>query len=199
MAATSLYLAGIKIPDYMQSKNLFGKNTSPREFVVTARDRCDETVDHIRSIRKGDYLYIRNYLNKRPHLQPNGYKDRKEILIRIRELHKVGKLNYLQEQTLFADERPYEELYNIKLDKFQYVNLVSDKNMQKVLKEMRSILNKWEVKTNDQGRTIESPEVYKEEMYDILMPQEKNAANSNKPVPLNENMELMIKWAAEGK
>ena len=50
-----------------------------------------------------------------------------------------------------------------------------------------------------QGRTIESPEVYKEEMYDILTPQEKNAANSNKPVPLNENMKLMIKWADEGR
>ena len=168
MAATSLQLAGIKIPNNMQARTLFGKNVKQRDYVVSARDRCDETVDHIRSIRKGDYLYIRNYLNKIPMLQPNRYKDGKAILVRIHELHKLSKLNDLQEQTLFAKERPYEELYNIKLDKYQYVNLATDKNMQEVLKDMRSILNKWEVETNDKGRNLESPEVYEMEMKGIL-------------------------------
>lgn len=198
LAATSLQLAGIKIPNYMEARTLLGKDAKPREFAVTARDRCDETVDHIRSIRKGDYLYIRNYLNKRPHLQPNGYKDRKEILIRMRELHAEGKLDYIQE-SLFANERPYEELYNLKLDKFQYVNLATDRNMQKVMKDMRTTLDKWEVKTNDHGRTLESKEVYNQEMQYILNSDGNNAPTTNVVKELNPNMKLMLKWLEEGK
>jgi len=199
LAATSLYLAGIKIPDYMESRPLFGKEANPREFVVTARDRCDETVDHIRSVRKGDYLYIRNYLNKRPLLQPNAYKDHKEILIRLRELHKEGKLNSLQERLLFADERPYEELYNVSLDKNQYVNLATDKNMKNQLEEMREILNKWEIDTKDQGRTIESPEVYNSVMESSIKGLENSTRLPNRARVLRENVAIMKKWAAEGK
>ena len=66
MAATSLYFAGIEIPEYMQARPLFGPQAQPREYVVTARDRCDETVDRIRGIRKSNYKYIRNFYPKRP-------------------------------------------------------------------------------------------------------------------------------------
>lgn len=199
LAATSMYLAGIEIPDYMQSRPLFGEDAEPREFVITARDRCDETVDHIRSVRKGDYLYIKNYLYKRPLLQPNAYKDRKEILIRLRELHKEGKLNSLQERLLFADERPYEELYNVELDRNQYVNLANDKNMQEQLREMRIILNDWEIRTNDQGRTIELEEVYEKEMEPILKSVENNTRLPNRTKILRKNIAIMKQWAAEGK
>lgn len=199
LAATSMELAGIEIPDYMESKALFGKNASPRAYVISARDRCDETVDHIRSVRKGDYLYIRNYLYERPMLQPNAYKDKKEILVRLRELHRAEKLNSLQERVLFAEERPYEELYNLRLDQFQYVNLASDKNMQKVLEEMRSILNEWEIRTNDQGKNIESREVYEKEMAPSLKSVAQNPRLPEREKVLRRNMALMIKWAAEGK
>jgi arylsulfatase A-like enzyme len=199
LAATSMYFAGIKIPDYMESKPLFGKDATPREFVVSGRDRCDETVDHIRSVRKGDYLYIKNYLYKRPMLQPNAYKDHKEIVVRLRELHKQGKLNSLQERLLFSDGRPYEELYNVSIDANQYVNLASDENMKKKLEEMRTILNDWEENTNDQGRSIESPEVYASAMAAVIKSLEGNTRLPNRAKILRENVALMKKWAAEGK
>jgi len=50
LAATSMYLAGIAIPKYMEARTLIGKDAKPREFAVTARDRCDETVKHIPNI-----------------------------------------------------------------------------------------------------------------------------------------------------
>jgi arylsulfatase A-like enzyme len=199
LAATSMYFAGVKIPDYMESKPLFGKDAIPREFVVTARDRCDETVDHIRSVRKGDYLYIKNYLHKRPLLQPCAYKDHKQIMVRLRELHKQGKLNSLQERLLFANERPYEELYDVTIDANQYVNLASDENMQEKLDEMRTILNDWEENTNDQGRTIESPEVYASTMEAVIKSLEGNTRLPNRAKVLRENVALMKKWAVEGK
>lgn len=199
LAATSLHFAGIKVPDYMESKPLFGKDATPREFVITARDRCDETVDHIRSVRKGDYLYIKNYLYKRPLLQPNAYKDHKEILIRLRELNEQGKLNSLQERLLFSEERPFEELYNVALDEYQYVNLASDKNMKVQLEEMRGILKEWEENTNDQGRNIESPEVYESEMASVIESVKNNKRLPERANVLRKNVALMKKWAAEGK
>lgn len=199
IAATSMYLAGIPIPSYMESQPLWGKDATPRDYVISARDRCDETVDHIRSVRKGDYLYIRNYLNERPLLQPNVYKDHKDILIRLREMHEEGMLNSLQEELLFSSERPREELYNVALDKYQYVNLASDPNMQKQLQEMRSILASWEEETKDQGRHIESEEIYDLEMNDLIKSTENNPRTADRAKDIKENVALMKKWAAEGK
>jgi len=199
LAATSLHLAGIPIPTYMESRTLFGEKAQPREYVISARDRCDETVEHIRSVRKGDYLYIKNYLHERPMLQPNVYKDHKDIMIRLRELHEKGALNSLQERLLFSNERPREELYNVVLDKYQYVNLASDPNMKKQLKEMRSILANWEKKTGDKGQNIESEEVYSSEMEVLINRTNNNTRIADRTGNLKDNIALMKKWAAEGK
>ncbi len=55
----------------MQARNLLAKSYQPRDAVFSARDRCDETVEHIRSVRTDRYKYVRNFLPRRPHLQPN--------------------------------------------------------------------------------------------------------------------------------
>jgi len=51
ISATTLALAGVKIPDYFDGVNLFSKDFHEREFVVSARDRCDYTIDRIRTLR----------------------------------------------------------------------------------------------------------------------------------------------------
>ncbi|MEX0641379.1 MAG: sulfatase [Pirellulales bacterium] len=60
VAATSLDLAGIPIPQYVQGKSIFSPDYRPREEVFSARDRCDETVDTIRSVRTPKFKYILN-------------------------------------------------------------------------------------------------------------------------------------------
>src|SRR5262249_17892142 len=80
LAATSLALAGIPIPKGMQSQNILASDYQPRDAVFAARDRCDETVEHLRSVRTARFKYIRNFLPLRPHLQPNAYKDGKPIV-----------------------------------------------------------------------------------------------------------------------
>jgi arylsulfatase A-like enzyme len=112
MAATSLYFAGIDVPEYMQARPLFGPQAQPRDYVVCARDRCDETVDRIRSVRKGNYKYIRNFYPKRPYLQPCVYKDQKPFMKSLRELHAAGKLDEVQ-SLLLTETRPKEELYDL--------------------------------------------------------------------------------------
>src|SRR5207249_4159758 len=48
MTATSLMAAGISQPQIFHGRPLFGPHARPRDFVVTARDRCDMTIDRIR-------------------------------------------------------------------------------------------------------------------------------------------------------
>jgi arylsulfatase A-like enzyme len=163
MAATSMYFAGIEIPSYMESRPLFGPDFKPRDHVVSARDRCDETVDHIRSVRKGDFKYIRNFYPLRPYLQPCAYKDSKKILRTLRKLHKDGKLNDVQ-SLHFAETRAAEELYDLKKDKWEINNLAANPKYKNTLIEMRSILNQWIKETGDKGRFPESEAAYDAEM-----------------------------------
>ena len=110
IAALSLGLAGIDIPEYMQAQDILSEDYKKRTTIFAARDRCDETVEHLRGLRTARYKYIRNFLPNRPHLQPNRYKDRKDIIKALREAHAAGTLNETQE-LLFSPTRPKEELW----------------------------------------------------------------------------------------
>ncbi|MFC1758773.1 sulfatase/phosphatase domain-containing protein [Planctomycetota bacterium] len=198
IAALSLAAAGIPIPEHMQARDILSPHYEPREAVFAARDRCDETVDHMRSVRTKRFKYIRNFLPNRPYLQPCAYKDAKQILISLRDWHDAGKLNDVQER-LFRDVRPAEELYDTTADPHEIRNLADDPNFAETLIEMRSRLNDWMVKTADQGRTPES-----DKMYDSDMAVYTNRLRAPKFSPahlktVEDNIRLMKTWAAEGK
>ena len=196
MAATSLALAGISVPDWMEARPLFGAAARPRDHVVSARDRCDETVERIRSVRKGKYTYIRNFHPERPHLQPNAYKDGKEILIRLRELQAEGKLKAHPAERMFAVPRPKEELYDRSSDPWELNNLADDPAHGAMLGELRGILDKWIADTGDQGQTPESAAVYDSDMAEYLVSQKRSPEYCR---ILENNIAQMKAWAAEGK
>jgi arylsulfatase A-like enzyme len=68
IGATSLAIAEIEIPDIMEGRNLF--TDPPRDFVISTRDRCDFTIDRIRSVRTKNFKYIKNFMTDRPYTQP---------------------------------------------------------------------------------------------------------------------------------
>ena len=150
IAATSLALAGIKIPDFVQGRDLLASDYQSRDYIVAARDRCDETVDTIRCVRTKRWKYIRNFLSPFPHAQPNQYKDGKDIVTTMRQLHQDGKLNELQAR-VFKPSRPAEELYDLKNDPYETVNLASDPQHQQQLKTLRGTLYGWMSETRDVG------------------------------------------------
>ena len=53
----------------MQARDVFAKDHAPRQYVFAARDRADETVDRIRSVRSERFKYLRNFYPSRPYLQ----------------------------------------------------------------------------------------------------------------------------------
>jgi len=150
IAASSLALAGIDIPDHVQGVDLFARGYKPREMVFSARDRCDETVEIQRSVRTARYKYIRNFLPHLPHLQPNQYKDGKAIIQTIRALHAAGKLNELQSRIL-KTPRPSEELYDLKNDPHETTNLAGNNSHRGTVRKLRSALYEWMVNSRDLG------------------------------------------------
>ncbi len=195
LAATSLALAGIDVPRWMQARDLLAANYQPREAVFAARDRCDETVEHMRSVRTERFKYIRNYLPKRPHLQPNAYKDGKAIVQRLRKLHAEGQLDAVQERLLFAPERSPEELYDLHADPQELQNLAADPAHRATLEQLRGQLTQWETETGDRGREGESEARYDSDMAVYLGSRQ----NSDQPSETERNIELMKRWASEGK
>ena len=148
-------------------------------------------------MRTEQYKYIRNFLPTRPHLQPNAYKDDKEIVARLRELHAQRKLTALTEKLLFAPVRPAEELYDLQSDPQETRNLAADPKYAKTLAEMRARLERWMRETDDRGRKPEPAAMYDSDMAVYLEERSKRGAGPLRV--LQETIALMKKWAAEDK
>jgi len=194
LAPTTLAMAGVPIPATMQARDLFSPAGTDRDAVFSARDRCDETVEHLRSVRTQRFKYIRNDYPDRPHLQPNRYKDDKPIVQRLRALHAEGKLNELQEALLFAPTRTKEELYDVQADPHELHNLAADPSYQGMLEKLRDRLDRWIVKTDDHGRRPEPVALYDSDMAEYLKGQSGEQGEA-----LRRNIAIMKRWAAEGK
>ena len=128
----------------MEGRNLF--SDPPRDYVISTRDRCDFTIDRIRSVRSKNFKYIKNFMTDRPYTQPT-YMDVNgvEFVKTMRTLKDKGKLNSVQERFL-SDFRPSEELYDIVNDPFELKNLASEPEYETTLKEHAKILEDWILK-----------------------------------------------------
>ncbi len=193
IAALSLAIAGIKIPEKMEGQDILAKQHQPKKFVFAARDRCGEAADQIRSVRTEKFLYIKNFFPQRPLLMPSNYKDTKLIIRRLRDLHAKGKTNTLADQLLFSPTRHQEELYLYHQDKWQIHNLAENKKYKTTLEKLREILNQWLVRTGDPGP--ETLEVY------ILETEDQMSSTGNKVSRENyrRNSEIYRNWFKQGR
>ncbi len=155
ISATILKIAGVKVPEHIEGQVFFGKGARKRDYIVAARDRCDETVDRIRCVRTRKYKYIRNYMPERPYTQFNAYKTKQYPIVTLLEvLYKRGELTEAQEKFM-AKRRPKEELYDMIEDPHETENLADDPRHRMELIELRSILDKWSAETHDKGQIPE--------------------------------------------
>jgi arylsulfatase A-like enzyme len=156
LAPTVLDLAGAKKPAKMEGQIFLGKRAEPpRQYVFGARDRCDETVFRIRTVRDARYRYIRNFTADRPFLQPNEYKEKQyPVWNLLKELQAAGRLAPAQ-AVFCAPTMPEEELYDLETDPHEVHNLARSPEHRNVLKRLRSALEKWIEATRDQGRELE--------------------------------------------
>ncbi|QDT01969.1 Arylsulfatase [Rubripirellula lacrimiformis] len=155
--ASSLGLAGIDIPQFMEGRDLFADRYQPQQFVISARDRMGNAIDRIRTVRSKRFRYIRNYMVDRPLYQPQ-YRDGYATFVTMRKMLAAGQLSPLQASYYDADDRPVEELYDLINDPHQTFNLASNPDFESVLNQHRDHLQQWEESTDDKGRYPESRE-----------------------------------------
>ncbi|MEM7367909.1 MAG: sulfatase [Bacteroidota bacterium] len=153
---TSLALAGISIPTYMEGRDIFDQTVAARSYVISTRDRCDFTIDRIRAVRSKRFKYIRNCMIDRPYTQPT-YMDVDGVpfVNTMKQLALDNKLDSIQAR-FYAVNRPVEELYDLQNDPFEIQNLAQDPAYQDSLKKYANILDQWILDTDDKGQYPES-------------------------------------------
>ena len=156
ISATTLALAEVPLPDYLDGADLLAPNYTAHNHIISARDRCDFTIDRIRSVRTSEYKYIRNFFTDRVALQAN-YRDEWESTKRFRQLLEGGVLSPVQARHA-QQPRPSEELYHLETDPWEINNLADSAYASDILEEHRSMLNQWIDDSGDQGQFPESEE-----------------------------------------
>ena len=167
LAPTFLEASNISPPKMMTAKSLINifknnlKNKRTSAFIAMERhDGCRKGGKGFpsRAIRTEDFLYIKNY---KPNRWPAGNPDRENCARYI----PFGEVDTSPTKTLLMDGRntqdlkrfydlafskkPAEELYSIKTDPNQMVNLAESAEFSSTQKEMKKLLENHLVKTGD--------------------------------------------------
>ena len=135
ITTTSLALAGIEPLRHMEGRNVFASDYEPRQFVVSARDRCDYTIERVRAVTTKRFKYLRNFLTDRPFMQPQ-YRDGRDYIEIGRRLHLEGKLDAVQD-FMWSETRVPEELYDLEKDPHEIRNLAADPKFADELEQHR--------------------------------------------------------------
>ncbi|WP_225198937.1 sulfatase [Gluconobacter oxydans] len=140
MAPTTLSLAGAAIPPHMQGQPFLGRRIgASRDHVFSGRNRMDERLDLMRTVRNRRYRYIRNYMPHRIYGQHNAYEWKGRGYQSWEEEWLAGRLNATQ--AAFWQAKPGEELYDIEADPHQISNLVDDPAHLGALRDLRGVLD----------------------------------------------------------
>jgi arylsulfatase A-like enzyme len=172
VTATTLAIAGVRLPPLMQGRTFFGPDVgTPRQYAFAARDRIDETVQRIRSVHDAQYHYIRTYTAGPTFASLNRYKEKCFLIVPLmRELDAAGLLAGPPAE-LMKRRGPCEELYDVDRDPHEIRNLAASPAPadREALVRLRASLDTWIIETGDRGERPEPPEVvapFEQEMHD---------------------------------
>ena len=153
-APTVLELAGVNIPAHMQGHPFLRKDGLKRDYIFGARSRADDMFEVSRAVLNKDYIYIRNFFPHLPYIQP-GYifGDQKSSFKELRRLYHNNELS--GEPLKLWQKKPVEELYDLKKDPFETMNLAEHPDYSEVKANLKASLNEWILSTRDIGFLME--------------------------------------------
>lgn len=160
LSATTLDWAGVTRPGKMQGKILMGPHADPpRTMLFGGRDRGDETILQMRTVRTDRYRYLRNNNPEKPLFAFNHYKETQYPILGL--LHYMDHHGLLKGPAadLMAPTRPKEELYDLQNDPWEIHNLADDPAYADLKNKLSAAVDEWQIEINDQGRYPESQEV----------------------------------------
>jgi N-sulfoglucosamine sulfohydrolase len=150
LSATCLELAGIKKPECIQGQSFLPILKNPKAEVrqlVFAEHNWHVYKNHERMVRFENFVYIKNNYPNQPNLcyeSDNHYPAGKELW---RE-HAAGKTTP-QQQQVFANPCPAEELFDVSQDPHQLNNLATTPQYIETLTKGRKLLADWTEQTGD--------------------------------------------------
>ncbi len=150
IAPTLLELADIQVPSFIQGKSfveiLWDPNKEIRTEIFSEHNWHDYEA-YERMVRTKEFLYV---FNGRPNLTNCGPADSKTSPSQhsLNILRDKGRLTAAQAD-VFVTPRPFEELYRVREDSLQLINLASLPRYQHELGKCRKILKQWQEETGD--------------------------------------------------
>ena len=149
IAPTVLDLAGIEVPEWMTGRVFLGDRAGPeRGYIHAAMDRHDEVPDYLRAVRDHRWKYIRNYQSDHPFFRRLAYRD---MLRSMQELWRLKAADELPPHIAqyFTENRPEEELYDLRADPYELSNLAEDAEYAAQLAQMRAAMARFDARTPD--------------------------------------------------
>ncbi|MEM9016434.1 MAG: sulfatase, partial [Verrucomicrobiota bacterium] len=145
-APTVLNLASLPVPEEMDGKPFLGEDVFldellARKSVFGYADRFDEKYEMIRTVRVGDWKYMRSFQPYYPDGLQNNYRYQMLAYREWRDLYEQGKLDSVQR--LFFEPKPVELLFDLSSDPHEVKNLAGDEKHQARLREMREKVDTW--------------------------------------------------------
>lgn len=123
---------------------------APRKYIYAASDRFDSEYDRIRAVRDDRYKYLLNLMPEKGYYLPVAYRENMNSMKSLLHGRDEGTLNEWQAQW-FRTSKPREELFDTRLDPYEFHNLAMDTAYAGKLAEMRSAWNNWQVAYGDLG------------------------------------------------
>jgi len=150
LAPTVLSLAGLEPPPWMLGGAFMGpREAPPRDCLHGFRGRMDERYDLVRSLRDERWVYLRNYMPHRPYGQHLAYMFQTPTTRIWRELYDAGRLE--PPRTFFWEPKPAEELYDLRSDPDEVVNLAASPEHRGTLERLRAAQRRHLIEVRDLG------------------------------------------------
>ena len=117
-----------------------------REAIFAEMNWCDFD-QFTRAVRTDRFLLVRNYYWDKP-LWHSVDAINSITWTGLMRMHRAGKLTPSQ-AFLFVDPRPFEELYDLRMDPNSLHNVVENANYRAARNRLRAMLDNWRVATRD--------------------------------------------------
>ena len=154
LASTTLDMAGVPIPDYMQGEIFLGPNAAaPRKYAVSIRDRFGFSHEFSRTLRDDRYRYIRNFYPHWPYgwwygiVPTSGGSGPAATHIPSAPQSPESMPDIL----MWKGMKPAEELYDAVNDPDMVHNLADSPEHRQIRDSLRKKLFEWMIETKDLG------------------------------------------------
>ncbi len=150
VAPTLLSFAGVTAPGYLHGRNFLSSN---RAYVFASRDRIDEVMDRQRSVRTARYKFIKSWYPQIAGGHTLSYRDNLDMVRAWRTAWQTGTLSAAQ--TRWFEPAGAEQLYDIIEDPHEMNNLADSPAHQRILDDLRDVLEKFLAEVGDTGLIAE--------------------------------------------